>query len=163
MAAVNLRRHVWILLDSAVREMWILALNGLMLLGAWILRKKWQRPHGLLTIAAWVGMLLCVPVAPPWDAEHLRAYAATPPFVIAFPLMGLAYRRRESCEGDHETQQGWLLPAEASAPLTEGVARLAASHALRREIGAAGQTRILEQFDIHRVGAKYLSLYEELQ
>jgi len=70
--------------------------------------------------------------------------------------------------GNRETlgedgKAGWLVPAEAPAALAEAVATLVASHALRREIAAAGRARILEQFDIHRVGAKYLSLYEELQ
>ena len=69
----------------------------------------------------------------------------------------------ESQPGQGAAFTVWLVPAEAPAALAEAVATLVASHALRREIAAAGRARILEQFDIHRVGAKYLSLYEELQ
>ena len=58
---------------------------------------------------------------------------------------------------------GWLVPAEAPAALAEAVATLVASPALRREIGAAGRAAVLERFAIQRVGAQYLSLYEELQ
>ncbi len=58
---------------------------------------------------------------------------------------------------------GWLVPAEAPAALAEAVATLLSSPALRREVSAAGRARVLEQFDIQRVGAQYLSLYESLQ
>ena len=47
--------------------------------------------------------------------------------------------------------------------LADAAAALTASPARRREMAAAGRARILEQFDIHRVGSKYLSLYEDLQ
>lgn len=101
--AVNLRRDCWVLLDTAVREVWIVTLNGLMLAGVWVLRKAWQRPLALLTIAAWIGILLSVPFAPPWDADNMRAYAATLPFVILLPVTGLAFRRagwrKEESEG----------------------------------------------------------------
>ncbi len=58
---------------------------------------------------------------------------------------------------------GWLVPSEHPTALAEAVATLTASSALRREIAAAARERILERFDIDRVGAKYLSLYEDLQ
>jgi len=58
---------------------------------------------------------------------------------------------------------GRLVPAEAPAALADAVADLMVAPALRRELGMAGRARVLEQFDIQRVGARYLSLYEELQ
>ncbi len=58
---------------------------------------------------------------------------------------------------------GWLVPAEDPAALAEAVATLLSSPALRREVSAAGRARVLEQFDIQRVGAQYLSLYESLR
>jgi glycosyltransferase involved in cell wall biosynthesis len=58
---------------------------------------------------------------------------------------------------------GRLVPGEAPAALAEAVTTLAGSPALRRELAAAARERILERFDIDRVGARYLSLYEELQ
>jgi glycosyltransferase involved in cell wall biosynthesis len=58
---------------------------------------------------------------------------------------------------------GRLVPAEDPAALAEAVATLVASPTLRREISAAGRARILDRFDIQRVAAQYLSLYEELQ
>jgi glycosyltransferase involved in cell wall biosynthesis len=57
---------------------------------------------------------------------------------------------------------GWLVPVEDPAALAEAVATLTASPALRREIAAAARERILERFDIDRVGAQYLSLYQTL-
>lgn len=57
---------------------------------------------------------------------------------------------------------GRLVPAEDPAALAEAVATLAASAALRREVGSAARQRALERFDIDRVGARYLSLYQEL-
>lgn len=58
---------------------------------------------------------------------------------------------------------GWLVPSEDPAALAEAVATLLASPALRREVAMAARERILERFDIDRVGPQYLSLYEELQ
>lgn len=58
---------------------------------------------------------------------------------------------------------GWLVPTEAPAALAEAVGTLVAAPALRRQIGAAGKTAVLDRFAMERVGAQYLSLYEELQ
>jgi len=58
---------------------------------------------------------------------------------------------------------GWLAPPEDWLALAQAVATLTASPALRREIAAAARERILERFDINRIGAQYLTLYEELQ
>jgi glycosyltransferase involved in cell wall biosynthesis len=57
---------------------------------------------------------------------------------------------------------GRLVPAEDPAALAEAVATLTASPALRRELAASARERILKRFDIDRVGAQYLSLYQEL-
>ena len=46
--------------------------------------------------------------------------------------------------------------------LVDAVVTLAASPALRREVAAAARERVLERFDIDRVGARYLSLNKEL-
>jgi glycosyltransferase involved in cell wall biosynthesis len=58
---------------------------------------------------------------------------------------------------------GWLVPAEDPAALAEAVATLLGSPSMRREVAMAARERILERFDIDRVGAQYLCLYEELQ
>ncbi len=58
---------------------------------------------------------------------------------------------------------GWLVPAETPSALAEAIATLVAAPALRRDIGAAARAAVLDRFDIQRVGAQYLSLYEELQ
>lgn len=58
---------------------------------------------------------------------------------------------------------GRLVPAEDPAALAEAVATLTASPALRRELAASARERILKRFDIDRVGAQYLSLYEALR
>ena len=58
---------------------------------------------------------------------------------------------------------GRLVPTESPGALADAVADLMAAPSLRRELGIAGRARVLEQFDIQRVGARYLSLYEDLQ
>lgn len=58
---------------------------------------------------------------------------------------------------------GLLVPSGDPAALAEAVARLIASPILRREMGTVGRAFVQERFDIHNVGAQYLSLYEELQ
>jgi glycosyltransferase involved in cell wall biosynthesis len=46
--------------------------------------------------------------------------------------------------------------------VAEAVATLTASDVLRREVAGAARKRVLERFAIDRVGAQYLSLYQEL-
>jgi glycosyltransferase involved in cell wall biosynthesis len=57
---------------------------------------------------------------------------------------------------------GWLVSSENPAALADAVATLTAFPALRGEIAAVARERILERFDVDRVGAQYLSLYQEL-
>jgi|GEM_PF-1512800 len=92
-SALNFRRDLWVLLDVAAREGWIIALNALLAVGVVVLWRNPRRPLALLTIATWAGILLSVPFVPPWDADNMRAYATTLPFVIMLPVMGLFCRR----------------------------------------------------------------------
>lgn len=63
---------------------------------------------------------------------------------------------------DGERAAGILVPAGDPVALSQALDALVASSALRREIGGAARQRTLERFGIDRVGAQYLSLYEEL-
>jgi hypothetical protein len=94
LAVFKLGRDAWILLDVAVREVWIVGLNGLLVAGLLVVARNRHRRLARLVTAAWVGTLLSVPFVPPWDADNMRAYAATLPFVVALPMLGLLYRRR---------------------------------------------------------------------
>jgi len=96
MAAFNLPRDLWMLLDVAAREFWIVALNGLLIAGVLVLMRNRHNRLARLHIAAWAGILLSVPFVPPWDADNMRAYAATMAFIVTLPLMGLSYRRQPS-------------------------------------------------------------------
>ena len=103
--AQSFRRDIWVLLDVSAREVWIIGLHGLLAAGLVVLWRKRQHPLPLLVSVSWVGILLSVPFVPPWDADNMRAYAATIPFVIALPMTGLAYRlegRTQSFEGEPE-------------------------------------------------------------
>jgi len=79
----------------------------------------------------------------------------------ALPVVATDVAGNREAVGD-DGKAGWLVPAEDPAALAEAVATLTASPALGREIAAAARERILERFDIDRVGAQYLSLYQEL-
>jgi glycosyltransferase involved in cell wall biosynthesis len=57
---------------------------------------------------------------------------------------------------------GVVVPAGSSAALAEAITTLVDSPALRREIGATARTVIEDRYDMRRVVAQYLSLYEEL-
>lgn len=85
----------------------------------------------------------------------LEAMASALP-VVATDVSG----NREAVGADGKA--GWLVPAENPAALAEAVATMVASPVLRREVATAALARIREQFDIDRVGAQYLSLYQEL-
>lgn len=57
----------------------------------------------------------------------------------------------------------WDGSLSGRSPLVDAVATPAASFALRREVAAAARERVLERFDIDRVGSRYLSLDKELR
>lgn len=61
-----------------------------------------------------------------------------------------------------DTRAGWLVPAEDPMALAEVVRTVVASPDLRQKVGARAREVAEERFAIHRVGAQYLSLYEEL-
>jgi hypothetical protein len=100
-SALTFRRDVWILLDGIARQIWVIGLNALLIVGAVVLWRNRQRPVALLLIAAWAGMLLSVPFVPPWDADNMRAYAATLPFIIGVAAMALSsWRGGPGAQGD---------------------------------------------------------------
>ena len=104
--ALNFRRDLWVLLDVSAREIWIICLHGLLAAGLIVLWRNHRRPLPLLIIAAWAGILLSVPFVPPWDADNMRAYAATIPFIIALPMLGLSYRREGKTQWSAGEQSG---------------------------------------------------------
>lgn len=85
----------------------------------------------------------------------LEAMASGVP-VVATDVAG----NREAVGEDGRT--GWLVPAGDPRALARVVGMVAASPDVRREVGAAARVAAEERFAIHRVGAQYLSLYEEL-
>jgi hypothetical protein len=50
-----------------------------------------QEPTASLTLTVTLGILASVPFVPPWDADSMRAYAATLPFLALLPALGLAF------------------------------------------------------------------------
>ena len=85
----------------------------------------------------------------------LEAMASGVP-IVATNVAG----NREALGEDGRT--GWLVPADDPGALADVVEMAAASPNVRREAGQAARAAAEERFAIHRVGAQYLSLYEEL-
>ncbi len=52
---------------------------------------KWREPIPALLLAVLVGTFLSIPFVPPWEADRMRAYAATLPFYAIYPAVGLAF------------------------------------------------------------------------
>ncbi len=52
---------------------------------------KWCEPIPALLLAALVGTFLSIPFVPPWEADHMRAYAASLPFYVTYPAVGLVF------------------------------------------------------------------------
>jgi hypothetical protein len=52
---------------------------------------KWREPIPALLLAALAGTILSVPFVPPWEADRMRAYAATLPFYVTYPAVGLVF------------------------------------------------------------------------
>ncbi len=48
-------------------------------------------PNASLVLATTLGILVSVPFVPPWDADGMRAYAATIPALCVLPALGLAF------------------------------------------------------------------------
>jgi hypothetical protein len=51
----------------------------------------WRDPNASLIVVATLGILASVPCVPPWDADGMRAYAATIPFIATLPVMGFEF------------------------------------------------------------------------
>ena len=80
-----------LLLGVVAGKVWRLWLNVLLLTGVIVAWRNHRQPLALLSVFGWAGILLSVPFAPPWDADNMRAYAATLPFVVALPSIGVLY------------------------------------------------------------------------
>ncbi|MGD0002769.1 MAG: hypothetical protein ABSE06_00925 [Anaerolineaceae bacterium] len=52
---------------------------------------KWREPIPALLLAALAGTFLSVPFVPPWEADRMRVYAATLPFYVIYPAVGLVF------------------------------------------------------------------------
>jgi hypothetical protein len=50
-----------------------------------------REPEASLILMATLGILVSVPFVPPWDADTMRAYAATMPFTAVLPALGLGF------------------------------------------------------------------------
>jgi hypothetical protein len=68
---------------------WFLGLSALALAGV-VLLIRTGGPESTLSLYAGAGILASVPFAPPWDADLMRAYASTMPFMMVFPAAGAA-------------------------------------------------------------------------
>ncbi|MBD1806562.1 hypothetical protein H6F98_14010 [Microcoleus sp. FACHB-SPT15] len=51
----------------------------------------WREPNASLMVVATLGILASVPCVPPWDADAMRAYAATMPFLATLPALGIEF------------------------------------------------------------------------
>jgi hypothetical protein len=65
------------------------ALQLLSLMGLVVCYQHRHEPKASLLIMATLGLLISVPFAPPWDHAEMRAFAATIPFVLVLPALGL--------------------------------------------------------------------------
>lgn len=70
---------------------WNLSLRILSLVGLVGALVRWRDPLHSFVLAASLGGLLSVPFAPPWDADHMRVYAATIPLLAVVPALGIAW------------------------------------------------------------------------
>jgi hypothetical protein len=76
-ATVALLARLLLLLLSAAGLVWSIS--------------NWRDPLPALLLAALLGTFLSIPFVPPWEADHMRAYAATLPFYAIYPAIGLAF------------------------------------------------------------------------
>jgi hypothetical protein len=67
------------------------ALYLLIAIGLYKSAQKFQKPSSSLLIAAFLGIFLSIPFAPPLDSNRMRVYAATIPFFVAIPSLGFSF------------------------------------------------------------------------
>ena len=51
--------------------------------------RDWKNNKNAFLILSFIGILISVPFVPPWDANAMRAYAATLPFIIVYSALGV--------------------------------------------------------------------------
>lgn len=90
LAAVDLVRDAWLFPDVVGYYALRFLPNALLVVGLVVAWRSRRSASGSLALACWAGILLSVPFAPPWDADNMRAYATTIPFLLTVPLMGAA-------------------------------------------------------------------------
>jgi len=64
-------------------------LLALFFLGLAVCIKDWKIPLSMLVIALFAGILFSLPVAPPYQTQYMRVYAASIPFAGFLPGLGL--------------------------------------------------------------------------
>jgi len=93
---------------------------GLNLLGLAGMAVAWLRrrgPDGGLLLAALLGLLASSPFVPPWDADNMRAYAATIPLMAVLPVLLFTARPAADISGFPDLRPGLAAPAAAAALL----------------------------------------------
>jgi hypothetical protein len=98
----------------------ILMFFSLLSLAATFTRRK--QPVYSLMLLLFIGLLLSVPFAPPTDADHMRAYAATIPLIVCLPTSGLGllldrWRITETTRSEISFQQEGIFVITASTLL----------------------------------------------
>ncbi|MHC1783298.1 MAG: hypothetical protein AB9891_11205 [Anaerolineaceae bacterium] len=95
--------------DEMIFRLLMMLLSLLSLAAAFWSKKK---PVYSLMLFLTVGLLFSVPFAPPSDADHMRAYAASIPLIVSLPAIGLGLLIRrwmkptELTSGDSSPQDG---------------------------------------------------------
>ena len=74
--------------------------------------RKRQEPEDFLILMVTMGILVSVPFAPPWDADTMRAYAATLPFIALLPALGLDF----VCKNMEWNQLVKVKPQQTASP-----------------------------------------------
>lgn len=115
---------VWVnsvdMTPDLLRKASIVVISGLLnaatfaCLGLLCLRKFRNRvTAGPLILASFAGVFFSVPFAPPWDANVMRVYAATIPFQVMVPLVGLnalaGGTRGTGSDVPAKSGQAWML------------------------------------------------------
>jgi len=69
---------------------WFCVLTGLAAVGVFPVMRNYGPSTGILAFGG-LGILASVPFVPPWDADNMRAYAATIPIIAALPALGASF------------------------------------------------------------------------
>ena len=84
--------------NFGAQEIFYWAVNAFLLVSIFVCLKNRGGAHHSLILWGFLGIFVSIPFIPPWDADDMRVYAATIPFLAVMPAIAVAAMTRSQLE-----------------------------------------------------------------